>query len=306
MMRRANFCALSRFAKTARGALPATLIVGRNFIQHPPPPRCHYKPHRAVECGTPQLYQSKRLFCETQPHLVRVSGSIRPQTSPASYTGSSNENTADSLTPYVRQHLTRVYSLLAAGCACAGMGSLLMFATPLGKAIPYWLPMVGGFVPLLWLSFAPLQDQRLKLALFLSFTVLEGMALAPLVLMTLSKGVLGTALVLSAAVFCGFSAGAYLCPRASLLAFQGPLFGMLIGMVLISLLNIIYPTAFAHSIILYGGLALFSALIAVDTQAMIERARCGAGDYVQDAMQMFLNVVNIFVRIAQILGSGDR
>ena len=91
-------------------------------------------------------------------------------------------------------------------------------------------------------------------------------------------------------------------PRAGLLAFQGPLYGMLMGMVAVSLLNLFYPTAFAHSLILYGGLALFSAFIAVDTQAMIERARCGAGDHVQDALQMFLNVINVFVRIAQILG----
>jgi FtsH-binding integral membrane protein len=76
---------------------------------------------------------------------------------------------------------------------------------------------------------------------------------------------------------------------------------MLFGMMAVSILNIFYPTAFAHSLILYGGLALFSMFIAVDTQAMIERARCGAGDHVQDAVQMFLNVINIFVRIAQML-----
>lgn len=132
------------------------------------------------------------------------------------------------------------------------------------------------------------------------------MAIAPLVLMTSMKGVLVTSLVLTAAVFGGFSAAAYLSPRASLVAWQGPLFGALIGLVAISLLNIFFPSTIAHSLILYGGLALFSAMVAVDTQAMIERARCGAGDYVQDAMQMFLNVINIFVRIAQIMSSMDR
>jgi FtsH-binding integral membrane protein len=148
---------------------------------------------------------------------------------------------------------------------------------------------------------APPANPQLKLGLFFSFTFLSGMGIAPVVYASMAKGVLGTALVLTGAVFFGFSAAAYLSPRASLVAFQGPLIGMLFGMMAVSILNIFYPTAFAHSLILYGGLALFSMFIAVDTQAMIERARCGAGDHVQDAVQMFLNVINIFVRIAQML-----
>jgi FtsH-binding integral membrane protein len=226
-------------------------------------------------------------------------GEVQPNYSPS--TGTTGGSTADSLTPYVRQHLTRVYSLLGVGIAVAALGSASMFLTPLGKAIPYWLPAIGGFVPLLWLMWAPPANPQLKLGLFFAFTFLEGMAIAPIVYMSMAKGVLGTALVLTGAVFFGFSAAAYLSPRASLVAFQGPLYGMLLGLVAVSLLNMFYPTAFAHSLILYGGLALFSVFVAVDTQAMIERARCGAGDHVQDALQMFLNVINIFVRIAQML-----
>ncbi|KPA79166.1 putative mitochondrial hypothetical protein [Leptomonas pyrrhocoris] len=243
----------------------------------------------------------------TRPQLMRVRGNddVQNMNSPMNWSGSGGSQ-ADSLTPYVRQHLARVYTLLGSACLTAGLGSFLMVATPLGRAIPYWFPMLGGFVPLLWLSFAPPANPSLKLGLFFSFALLEGMGLAPLVLMTSMKGVLTTSILLTAAVFGGFSAAAYLAPRASMVAWQGPLFGALIGMVAISVLNIFYPTAIAHSIILYGGLALFSIMVAADTQAMIERARCGAGDHVQDALQMFLNVINIFVRIAQIMGSMDR
>lgn len=246
----------------------------------------------------------------TRTGLMRVHGrdDVQNMNSPMNWSGSGSGggSQADSLTPYVRQHLARVYTLLGAGCMTAGLGSFLMVATPLGRAVPYWFPMLGGFVPLLWLSFAPPANPSLKLALFFTFTLLEGMGIAPLVLVTSMKGVLTTSILLTAAVFGGFSAAAYLSPRASMVAWQGPLFGALIGMVAISVLNIFYPTAIAHSIILYGGLALFSIMVAVDTQTMIERARCGAGDHVQDALQMFLDVINIFVRIAQIMGSMDR
>ncbi|CCD13461.1 unnamed protein product [Trypanosoma congolense IL3000] len=302
MLRRLNLHTASCIAARHRVALPSTLIVGRKF-------HLQNQQERGISIGQPSpLCESVRRLHSQPAQLMRVAGGIKPQTSPMNFTGSSDGSgsTADSLTPYVREHLMKVYGLLAAGCVAAGFGSVLMFATPLCKTIPFWLPMAAGFVPLLWLSYAPPQNPTLKMGLFFSFTVLEGMALAPLIASSMVKGVLGTAVVLTGAVFCGFSAGAYLAPRASLLALQGPLFGMLLGMVAISVLNIFYPTAFAHSIILYGGLALFSLMVSVDTQAMIERARCGAGDVVQDAMQMFLNVVNIFVRIAQILGSGER
>lgn len=211
-------------------------------------------------------------------------------------------STADSLTPHVRDHLFRVYSLVGGTVLAACVGSLLMITTPLSHVIPFWLPMVGGFVPLLWLSFAPPANMKLKTGLLITFGLLEGMAIAPLVLMSSMKGVLLTSLVLTGAIFGGFSAAAYLAPRASMVAWQGPLFGGLIGLMGLSLFSIFYPTAIAHSLILYGGLALFSVMIASDTQAMIERARCGAGDHVQDAMQMFLNLINIFVRIMQIMG----
>ncbi|RNF20830.1 uncharacterized protein Tco025E_03721 [Trypanosoma conorhini] len=304
MLRRLNVCATSRTLGMAAGL--SISIAGRCF-QQPRPRGCPALKETSL-MAPPTIRLSRREFSLQPLRRMRGVKWVKPVTSPMSYGGENTGggNTADSLTPYVRQHLSKVYGLLAAGSAVAGVGSLLMFATPLGKSMPFWLPMMGGFVPLLWLSFAPPRDPTLKLALFFSFTLLEGMALAPLVAMTLAKGVLGTAVVLTGAVFFGFSAAALLAPRASLLALQGPLFGMLMGMVAISILNLFYPTAFAHSLILYGGLALFSLFVSVDTQAMIERARCGAGDYVQDALQMFLNVVNIFVRIAQILGSMDR
>lgn len=266
---------------------------------------------RASSAAVPLLTSSSALHLSSRSYVVpnksllaRAQGHpsyVQQQNSPQTWGGGDSGNTADSLTPHVRQHLRRVYSLLGVGCLVCGLGSSLMFLTPLGKMIPYWLPMLGGFVPLLWLSFMPPANPQARLALFFAFTILEGMAIAPIVKATMVKGVLGSAVVLTAAVFGGFSAAAYLAPRASMLALQGPLYGMLIGMVAISILNMFYPTAFAHSLILYGGLALFSVFVSVDTQAMIERARCGAGDHVQDALQMFLNVINIFVRIAAIL-----
>lgn len=259
---------------------------------------------KLLDVGSPykNVFTQARSFSSSSTALARGAGQSSVQANYTPATTGGGESTADSLTPQVRAHLMRVYNLLGAGVLSSSVSCALMIMTPLGKVIPWWFPMIGGMVPLFWLMFKPPATVQGRLGLFFAFTTLEGMALGPIVKMTLAKGVLGSALVMTGAVFCGFSAAAYLSPRASLLKFQGPLIGMLMGMLAISLLNMIYPSAFAHSIVLYGGLAIFSAFVAVDTQAMIERARCGAGDHVQDALQMFLNVINIFVRIAQILG----
>eukprot|EP00758_Cryptobia_borreli_P013776 Tbor_TRINITY_DN5866_c1_g1::TRINITY_DN5866_c1_g1_i1::g.7270::m.7270 len=250
---------------------------------------------------SPYTLQKANYFTKSNISLIRIGNTSF--TSTAVQEGSGPSGNEDVITPQVRQHLIKVYSLLGLCIGVAAVGSSMMILTPLGKAIPFWAPMALSFIPMIWLYFKPPANPNARVALLLSFAVLEGMALGPLVKATAYSGVLGTALVLTGAVFLGFSASAFLAPRASMLALQGPLLGMLMGMVAISLLNIIYPTAFAHSIILYGGLALFSVLVAVDTQAMIERARCGGSDPALDAMGMFLNVINIFVRIAQILRS---
>lgn len=230
--------------------------------------------------------------------------SVQPNYSPSTGGGAGGgyESTADSLTPQVRDHVARVYGLLTVGVITAGIGSALMITTPLGHMVPYIVPMFAGLGCLLWLSFKPPRNPQARVALFLTFTAFEGMAIAPFVKFGAMKGVLGSALVLTGAVFAGFTAMALLAPRGRLLMLGGPLMGMLLGMMVLSLFSMFYPTMFAHNILLYGGLAVFSLLIAFDTQSMIERARCGNTDHVSDATSMFLNLLNVFVRLLQILG----
>jgi len=247
---------------------------------------------RAAGGGNPSSSSSSSSY--VQPNYS-------PQTSGSDPFGGSG-STADSITPQVRNHLVRVYNLLTFGVVTAGIGCAAMITTPLGAIVPYWAAMIGGLGCLLWLNFKPPANPQARVGLFLGFTTLEGMSIAPFVKMGAMKGVLGSALVMTGAVFAGFTAAALLAPRGKLLALGGPIFGMLMGMMALSLVSMFYPTYFAHSILLYGGLALFSVMIAFDTQVMIERARCGNGDHVQDATSLFLNMMNIFVRLLQILG----
>jgi len=86
---------------------------------------------------------------------------------------------------------------------------------------------------------------------------------------------------------------------------SGALLG-LVGMNLISIASfmIMGPNLFtmaAMKIDTYAGLALFSAYQIYDTQQAVQDFQNGHYDHLEHVTQMFLNFVNIFQRIAQIL-----
>eukprot|EP00965_Chrysotila_dentata_P244444 6205979-Pleurochrysis_carterae.AAC.2 len=56
-----------------------------------------------------------------------------------------------------------------------------------------------------------------------------------------------------------------------------------------------------HSISLYGGLALFTAYIAYDTQRMIDDYEMGEDDHLKHAVDLFINFKAIFTRVLFLL-----
>jgi len=75
-----------------------------------------------------------------------------------------------------------------------------------------------------------------------------------------------------------------------------------LGTVLLPALGIGSPALIAalHNINLYLGLGVFSLFIAYDTQRMIESARSGIADPISDALSLFLNLLNIFIRLLEV------
>ncbi|KAJ9452748.1 inhibitor of apoptosis-promoting Bax1 [Diplonema papillatum] len=211
----------------------------------------------------------------------------------------------DALTPHARTYLSRVYANSAAGVATMAAGCSVMMFTPLGMSVPFWAPMVASIVPLVALSMGYGKTQGTKLAMFHSFAGLTGMGLAPIVAFAKFGGVLVPALGLTGATFAGFTSAALLAPKGSSIKMQGPLFAGLIGLVGMQIFNIFWPTPLFTQLSMYGGLALFSLMVAADTGAMIEKANAGINDVVGDSINVVLNLVNIFTRMVQILSGRD-
>ena len=52
---------------------------------------------------------------------------------------------------------------------------------------------------------------------------------------------------------------------------------------------------------IYGGLMIFAGYVLLDTQMIVERAGAGDFDEVRHALDLFVNLIQIFVRILVIL-----
>lgn len=215
-----------------------------------------------------------------------------------------DESQESALTPDVRRHLTKVYGTLMAGMGFAAAGSVAGTLAPGLAAAGF----IGSFVAIIGLIFVDRSRVTFRQNLFLAITAMMGMSLGPM-LAASAPGVIFAAGLGTSAIFGGFTLAALRAKRRSMLMLGGPLMGGLLLLVGISLSSMVLPLfgvtspailGALHNINLYGGLALFSLFISYDTQAMIESYKMGNDDHVSPALDMFLNVFNIFVRLLQI------
>merc|ERR1712146_214657 len=78
-------------------------------------------------------------------------------------------------------------------------------------------------------------------------------------------------------------------PEGRMLAMGGPLLGGLFVMLGCGILGLFYPHPVLHSVMLYGGLALFTAFTAYDTQMILNDYKEGQRDVVQHSIGLFIN-----------------
>lgn len=138
-----------------------------------------------------------------------------------------------------------------------------------------------------------------------------GAVIAPICL--LGGPILSRAAWYTAGVVGGLSTVAATAPSDKFLYMGGPL-AMGLGVVFMSSIasNFLSPAtamgAGVYSIALYGGLILFSGFLLYDTQKIIYKAEnMPHYDPVNSSVGIYLDTVNIFIRIAQILAmSGGR
>lgn len=200
----------------------------------------------------------------------------------------------------VQRYLADVFGIL---CLC-----LVFFG--LGVTVNLWTGIGGLFSILLsfglvvYIGYDPDKSYSLRrISLVCLFGVLQGMSLGPLIGLAIlvDPNILLSAICCTTLIFGSFAASALVAKRRSWL-FLGGVLGSCFSMLFaLSLINLFFPMAGFQSIQLYGGLVVFSLFVVFDTQLIIERASSGLRDVAGDAITLFMDFINIFIRVLIIL-----
>ncbi len=188
------------------------------------------------------------------------------------------------------------YQLFAASCiagaagAYAGMG---MAAT-----ISQW------YIGLVILEFAMLfglmftrNKPGLNMAMLFGFTFLTGVTLVPL-LAAVGSAVAAQAFIMTAVISGGLSLYAMQSTR-DFSSWGKPLFIALIILIVGSVVNLFLGSSLLQVMIAGAGALLFSFMIIYDTQKIIQGAFATP---VEAAIAIYLDVLNLFISLLQILG----
>jgi len=201
------------------------------------------------------------------------------------------------ISPKVRTHLKNVYLTLVFLSLVAGVGSYMNILYGVGG----FLTTILSVVSLISLYATPKEMVFNRFCLLGGFGLLQGVSLGPLInyvsKMDDGNSIIFFALAASISIFSCFSLAALFSERRAWLYMGGFLFNSLFLMCWISLINIFVTSSFLLDIQIYFGLVVFSLYVIFDTQLIIEKAENGDNDYVLHSIDLFLDLINIFVRI---------
>ncbi len=207
--------------------------------------------------------------------------------------------------------ISKVMGLLSASFLFAFIGTLLgMFVLHLNYGGGYWVVAIGGFIVLLVLNFN-INTRGLNLFLLFLFTLLEGIALSPLIALYLGAGagvILAEAFLLTAVTSLALSVYAWTTKR-NFNRLGGILFVGVILLIVAMLLGFFFHSTIFALLISVLGVGIFSAYVLY----YVQQAK-----YLADTMpnaigltvSLFITLLNLFLFILRILsivqGGGGR
>ncbi|GMS96802.1 hypothetical protein PENTCL1PPCAC_18977 [Pristionchus entomophagus] len=229
---------------------------------------------------------------------------------------------------YVRDRLTSTYGYLAASLGvtaasgiAASRSAVVMRLTAGGGLLTMFATLAAIIATGTIARSIPYENTMAKHVAWLVHSGVMGAVLAPMCF--LGGPVLVRAAWYTAGIVAGLSTVAMTAPSEKFLMMGGPL-AMGLGVVFVSNIGMFFlPPGSAlgaglASIVMYGGLILFSAFLLYDTQRVVKKATMHPqqgqfGGYGYDGMQMqsfdpinaqmsiYMDVLNIFMRLAMIM-----
>jgi FtsH-binding integral membrane protein len=174
--------------------------------------------------------------------------------------------------------------------------------------------LVGSIGSMMGVYYTPPEKTVQKHLFWLAFNACQAATLSPLFFVNpavLSRAALYTCGVVGSLSYVGATA-----KNDTFLYMGGPLLAGVTVVALSSLAPMALPLgmrglAVAEALSLYGGLAVFSGFVLYDTQKILHHARLAEQgliprDPMKEAIALELDMINIFVRLVQILSMQNR
>jgi FtsH-binding integral membrane protein len=168
------------------------------------------------------------------------------------------------------------------------------------------ISMIAMFAPL-WMALRARNHYPRNVLLVLLFTFVEGLFIAPFLMVAerYNPGITGQAGILTLSTFGVLSLYAVVSKR-DFSAWGSFFFVGLWVLIATSLLNIFFPTALGTLWIAAGTVLVFSGLLVFDTWRIVRSGQYGPDDYVPAAVNIYLDLLNLFLAIVSLLGGGRR
>lgn len=168
------------------------------------------------------------------------------------------------------------------------------------------LSTLGALICFGLLLATPDDDEKklhLRIGYLLGFAGLSGVGMGPLLehIILVDPSIIVTALIGTSVVFVSFSICAMLAERGKYLFLGGTLMTMLSTLMLLSLANLLFGSMLLFQANLYIGLLAMCGFVLYDTQLIIEKRRMGSKDFVTHSLDLFVDFIGIFRRLAIIL-----
>jgi hypothetical protein len=211
----------------------------------------------------------------------------------------------------LRDYMLRIYNYMASALALTGIVAYVFAQSGMYMAIAHtpliWVVMLAplGLVMLLSFGINRLSATAAQ-AIFWIYAGLMGISLASVFLVFTGASV-ARVFFITAGTFAAMSFYGY-TTRRDLSQFGSFLFMGLIGIVIASLVNIFIGSTALQFAISVIGVLVFTGLTAYDTQAIKETYYEGAGHEIatktaiMGALRLYLDFVNLFMMLIQLLG----
>jgi FtsH-binding integral membrane protein len=199
----------------------------------------------------------------------------------------------------------RTYGLVFASIIVTMLGTAFGFTQPRLMVAVAQHPIITFLCMLapLWMVMRAPREFPRNLILTFLFTFLEGIYISPLMAFyaTRQPGVIGQAALLTLSAFGVLSLYAVFSRRD--FSAWGSFFMVGLWVLLgTALLNIFFQNAVASLWIAAGTLLVFSGLLVYDTWRIVRSGVYGPDDYVGAAVQIYLDLLNMFLAIVRLLG----